>query len=389
MSIVYILGAGASHGEKLVAIHQDRPGSLSAPPTTSNFFSHQLLESTRYQPDDVQKDYENLINWIKWLHLGQDIPVGEGDWNSINIEDVFTWLEIRREFENAESYAGGKVLLIRNELLSYIRRIIGLCTVNSYGEYARTLTDCLRPNDSIITFNWDLLLDECFVRQERRGDLIHYENFLKRSEGEIDDDGILFQQNQGTGLFLKLHGSLNWFQCTNLRCSNKVIFRRDIDSCLNWSIGINRFYSCRKCGSEASPMLVPPVLRKPIMDHEMIRASWGLAREVLIHQADVLVIIGFSVAPTDYYASWLLREAESDPTVRFKRTGMPPLKVFVVNPLNDKSLGEQHKEFDARMRKLFRQGYVSEFTSFSQIADICKRAAAEDGEQTVEVAQKV
>lgn len=382
MSIVYVLGAGASYGENLQPINRGLPASRATPPITTGFFSNDLLAKLGYKPETLEKEFPNLLNWIRFMHLGnRQEPFGEGEWKSINIEDVFTWLEIRREFESLESSPGAKLLMWRAELISYIFRIIGLCTKNSFGEYSRVLGRELQADDSVITFNWDLLMDEYFLTQP--GLPQQYAKFKARFAERVTEDDFLRVYTQGSGLFLKLHGSLNWFQCTNARCaaSKSVIFRNDIDNCLNWSMGINKFFECQRCSSEAVPLIVPPILRKPITEQEMFRAAWGLARGVLA-SADVLVTIGFSVAPTDYYASWLLREAAAD---RFgdlrKIQGKRPMKAIIVNPLNDPAK-DGHRDFEARMKRLFTRGYDSQFRSFSQIAEICAYAKRQECKAT-------
>lgn len=377
MSIVYVLGAGASHGEQLVPINRALPSSTCPPPVTTGFFSRKLLADTRYSADLIENNFKNLVNWIRWLHIGDGkVTIGEGQWESLNIEDVFTWLEIRREFESSESHSAAMLLLMKTELLSYIFRMIGLCTKNSRGTYSTALVKALRADDSIITFNWDLLIDDCFLSQLRPNvPPQHYANFRKRIGDLTEHDAVVPGGQPGSGLFLKLHGSLNWFQCTNPRCaaSERLIIRDDIDRCLEWSMGINKFFMCQRCGSETLPMIVPPVLRKPIIDHETTRAAWGLARKI-VSSADVLVIIGFSAAPSDYYATWLFREAAADPSGGLRQAmGAPALRVIVVNPLNDLKHAA-HAEFKQRMQKLFPLGYSDEYRTFAEIEEVSKRA---------------
>lgn len=374
MSIVYILGAGASHGEALTAADRRHPHSIVPPPMTTGFFSKDLLDALNQDVNMVREEFDHLLRWI-WRNCltTHTRNFGEGEWKSLNIEDVFTRLEISREFESPVGLKGASLLVIRNELLSYIRRIIGSCTRNSQGAHSRSLFCGLRPDDSLFTFNWDLLLDDCFLGQPAA--LPQYYNFLDRM-GALDEGDFVFRQNQGDGLFLKLHGSLNWFQCTNPICavSGRVIFRSDTNSCLAWSLG-RESYRCRRCGSDSVPLIIPPVLRKPITEQETVRAVWGLARTVS-ESADVIVIIGFSAAPTDFYASWLLRETVIDPT-GIKEALSRNKTIIIVNPLNDSSRSE-HEDFKARMLKLFPSGYNSDFTRFDQVEQVCGYAKAND-----------
>jgi hypothetical protein len=243
------------------------------------------------------------------------------------------------------------------------------------GRASTALVQSLRPDDSIVTFNWDLLLDECFLGQSfPNGPPVQYSNFRRRID-DIKEGELVLQNAPGMGLFLKLHGSLNWFQCSNERCSasRKLILRDDIDGCLDWTMGINKSFLCMKCGSETLPLIVPPILRKQIVEHETTRAAWGLARRTL-ESANVLVTIGFSAAPTDYYSSWLFRGAAAGSNSGLRRAlGLPPLRVIIVNPLNDPQ-SEGHQDFKMRMQRLFPSGYSDEFKTFSEIAAFRQRA---------------
>ena len=370
MAIVYVVGAGASYGEEFSAVEPRFPHSKVSPPITTGFFSQELLLALKQDIDVIKEEFRELFNWTMLSCLStQERCFGEGEWKSLNIEDVFTRLEICREFESPMGRTGAALLVIRNQLLDYIRRIIGLCTRNARGRYYQTLIGNLRHDDSLITFNWDLLLDQCFFGTSNT--LPHYNNFLERID-ESDGSEFIFRLHPGGGLFLKLHGSLNWFQCTNRICSSagKVIVQRDTKFCLACSLGTDRF-TCRRCGSDSAPLIIPPVLRKTITQEETVRAAWGLAKAML-QRANVVVVIGFSAAPTDFYASWLLNTAVEDP-MRLRETLLSRKSVIVANPLNDRAeLGAE--DFERRMRKLFPHGYDARFKRFSEIEQICELA---------------
>ncbi len=105
-----------------------------------------------------------------------------------------------------------------------------------------------------------------------------------------------------------------------------------------------------------NPIIVPPVLRKSITDDPVIRSAWGLARRKLI-EASRIVVIGFSAAPTDFYASWLLRS-----TVGVRNH----VRIDVINPSNDRDEGE-HEEFRKRMSLIFPRDYDFSGCRFSEI----------------------
>jgi hypothetical protein len=353
MSTVYVIGAGASFGESLKPL-TNAPGKLQShpPPLTNGFFDRSLLNAVGYE--GAEQDCPHVFDHIRRTGLLDD-AFGEGDWKNLDLEAVFSALEVEREFQNPESDEGARLLLVRNELVRYIRRILGLCTRFAYGENYRRLVSALDINDSIVTFNWDLLLDQEFVRERRVYG--QYANFL-RSVPLSFAETILTPVIHGRGLFLKLHGSLNWFRCGNPKCnqSTPIIAFVDTQGCLSWNeSGQNA--TCPHCGSDMNPVIIPPLLRKPIMDDPMIRSAWGLAKRLLI-DASRVIVIGLSAAPTDFYASWLLRS-----TVGTRKN----VEIEVVNPSN-KDDREGHREFSRRMNSIFLRGYGNQLHEFSQLA---------------------
>jgi hypothetical protein len=117
--------------------------------------------------------------------------------------------------------------------------------------------------------------------------------------------------------------------------------------------------NCPSCGSERLPVLVPPLLHKPIADNGIIRSVWGLARHRL-QIASRVVVIGFSAAPTDFYAAWLLKSTVG------VRDGVA---VFVINPSNDPA-SATNGAFNARMTEIFPKGFDTRFRTFSQIDEV-------------------
>jgi len=101
--------------------------------------------------------------------------------------------------------------------------------------------------------------------------------------------------------------------------------------------------TCAHCGASMDPVMIPPVLHKRIADDPVIRSAWGLARTRLM-AATKVVVVGFSAAPTDFYAHWLLRST----------VGTREVELVVMNP-DTKKEGKDHKDFTTRMRSIFRQ----------------------------------
>jgi hypothetical protein len=77
----------------------------------------------------------------------------------LDLDEIFTSVELEREFSGTESDQWARLTIIRNKLVRYIGRIVSLCTQGAYGGYTRRLAESLDANDSVLTFNWDLLID--------------------------------------------------------------------------------------------------------------------------------------------------------------------------------------------------------------------------------------
>jgi hypothetical protein len=364
MSVVFVLGAGASYGERFGELTQP-PGApkvnTARPPLLDGFFQNALYDSIGYPRETAEKDFAPAFQYIRsrWLLAG---PPNEDPWKDVNIEDVFTSIELDREFAGLESDVGAQLTLARNKLVRYIQRIVGFCTDGKYGEYSKRLVSAISVEEgsSLITFNWDLLVDQELTKRNGVGvfDLSPlYKSFLAAVLG-YEVGPFFVGPQEPTPMFLKMHGSLNWFHCTNLKCpgSSTIEPKLDIQACLYLGEGIGE-KKCNRCGSEMIPWLIPPVLRKPIAENWMSRAIWGLAK-VRLQAATKAVIIGFSAAPTDFYASWLLRS-----TLGIRKN----VQVFVVNPENGEA------DFDKRMRNIFPYGYIRDFQKFEEIDAIIER----------------
>jgi|GEM_PF-4495989 len=373
MSIVYVLGAGASFGENLTAPERcPEPDKrvTATPPLIRGFFKGSLFHDIVYDPKDAENDFLEAFRHIRSTRL-LDPLLGDDGWNDLNIEDVFTSIELEREFQSSESDAGARLVIIRNKLIRYIWRVIAFCTHNKLGEGSRKICSALRPMDSIVTFNWDLLLDQhlnpVWVNSDPKFARWHYHDFFVSGLGMASmskTPRTASEVSSQSGMFLKLHGSLNWFQCTNARCpgSSQIYFDQDVEYCLRRAMGIHfDGERCRRCGSETVPLLIPPLLRKPISDNWIIRSAWGHARTRLL-DAKKAVIIGFSAAGTDFYATWLLRS-----TLGLRKD----VEVFVVDPANDPT-SAAHGEFSQRMRNIFPRGYNGDFRTMSEIDSILK-----------------
>lgn len=316
---VYILGAGSSiaHSEGLF-------------PSINDFFAR------AYPFIKNGDEFSTLALYIKENFaknmLDEDCR--------LNIEDVLTHIEI--EIERNPSIQGDN---LRRQLLGIIdvtlRRLEAEYKLSGKrGEY-HDFADQISDRDSIITFNWDLLLDNALGREpilkgmlieESRGLLKeHYWNFISHFSGYGEQlvDGIQIKSPYRSwdkkGQYLKLHGSIDWFYCSNegCRCSQRLfpIYGED-----------NKLYNCGECHGKLELLMIPPVLNKVYVKYPVINRMWNLAAKE-ISDVNELIIWGYSLPLTDFYASWLLRRSRRgninnlaiiDPGAYNKKDGIKP-----------------------------------------------------------------
>jgi hypothetical protein len=324
---------------------------------TTGFFDGLLWRDLGYEPSSVEKDYESVFEYVR-TKFGIGDPAGGERWKRLDLEDIFTSVEIQREFANPESKESARLLLIRNKLMRYVQRILGLCTSDGYGVYSRHLVSALALEDSVVSFNYDLLVDQefCQPRPPNPSPKDHYETF---EQIVLRGETLGLSGPSGAeGVYVKLHGSLNWSQCTNPTCPRSGVLEIDRDFQNNLNVRMGRGEArCAVCDGELVPLLIPPLLHKPIAENAIVKTAWALAKRRLA-AASAVVVIGYSAPPTDFYSRWLLRS-----TVGTRTTG--DVKVLVVNPENG-----GNSQFQTRMDSIFPCGYDRTFTHFCQIRQI-------------------
>jgi hypothetical protein len=196
--------------------------------------------------------------------------------------------------------------------------------------------------DCFMTFNYDLQLDRAFERtlgwSPEAGYGFGFKKILRADESWHDPSN-----KKTKPIMLKLHGSLNWFY------SNGYIHRPpstlDFD---NKYVGhhylaepLYRFPGGTAFGIQPSVPdgdiqvilqlnIVPPTLRKQLSgksETEPLRDVWAQAHHEL-SIADRIVIIGYSLPPTDFHAEWLLRTS-------VQKNEREKIDLIVVNPNNN------------------------------------------------------
>lgn len=249
-----------------------------------------------------------------------------GDFSSSlasSLERATTYLYLKAvDTPNGSAYHIGFL-----ELLSLLNEVLAKTTnpipVGPRSLMYRLLLSELRqleaPEDlSIITFNYDLLLERALQSTSKSG---HHGTFTFpgcyrldgvtwtppiRSAPKFDTEG---HDHSGAAL-LKLHGSLNWQSShTSNTPTPSALLRADRELHVMNSTRIPQSLSWRKNQKmvHMKPIIVPPVSGKRGMMQRDVLSLWPKAGEAL-QSADRVIIAGYSCPPLDLESRILLSE---------------------------------------------------------------------------------
>jgi hypothetical protein len=163
-----------------------------------------------------------------------------------------------------------------------------------------------RENDSVITLNYDLIIENTLNQIFFDSHHIKYHPLYVRTVNILRESGTYdvsnLRENWSNGLFIKLHGSLEWYQCPHEDCSDysRIIIPDEYHK--------DEPRICGVCGSDLQIAIVPPTMNKSFDRWPKLGLVWRLAREELTAATEV-VFIGVSFAPSDYYLRWLIKSS--------------------------------------------------------------------------------
>lgn len=331
-SKLIILGAGASIGACLYPKRASWHESLSTMPSTDNFFYDVChLARTPYRQ-------ERFINQLPMLHEGlydfithtwgiddSDNGFNPDAWKGVNVENVFTFLDIGQRTYNTGTKYHEAFSHLRESLEDFICWMIGIRSADKHCEFLLDVFAYLDEADTIISFNWDTIAD----RSLHIGQGPQFRSYA----GMLSGEKFNVRQAALSGQFLKLHGSLNWIACRNKSCrlyhEPAIPFEADSDVPPAFD-DVKRFEKCPECDMERpGRMIVPPTSQKLIRKGSFLHRLWLIAMHTL-PRISTAIFIGYSFPDADFHAEWLFRQ--------FRFVEGPSPQIIVVNPeMSDES----------------------------------------------------
>ena len=284
-------------------------------PLAREFFIPKYLNEL-WPANYIKKDsfsYSDLLNIISHFFSAEfkkykkekDYLVEIG--TNVNIEEVFSFLDFVIESQYEEFDEKIIIQKSKKELISYVQSALDYFTTLNFDKklYKRIISS-LAEGDSIMTYNWDLLIETCLIRTKKGKELL---SSLKEiinpiSEFTINNYDDTAYNNLHKGYFLKLHGSINWAYCSRQSClRHSVPFVYGLVDTIfitNWS--------CDYCGGALEPMLLPPHIHKTYKNNRLFSLQASIAYRKL-STAKEIIVIGYSFPDFDFEANSIFRKA--------------------------------------------------------------------------------
>lgn len=297
---LFILGAGFSNPiglpsinefyNKIKKIYLDHDKKL-------NKFLKKSFENVVFYREGLERvsartniDLDNIETLFSYFDMDSQGTKSDRDklrknmiYTIINTLDISTNMDIVNQDDNeirVNSYKGsGDVKYRKGKEVN--------CALNIYEYFAYVLAGIIgereygyQRDDTIITFNYDIVLDNIFSFM---GIPVNYCYENKKLDNTIK--------------YLKLHGSANWLVCD--KCRKITVFNKGYPK--------KPLKGCKKCGEKHAalePLIVPPTWNKSEYRNE-INQVWEVAINEMRH-ARKIFIIGYSIPPTDMYFEYLM-----------------------------------------------------------------------------------
>lgn len=309
-STCYLIGAGLSAASRF------------AVPTATGFLAPSFVKHIEGEDEtiDLASSRPELKTFLS------RIESRFGELSGLNIETVLTDLYVRSfgigrswEFENDVTLLtspGANVERDYQLALAYIReRLPSFASPKAAScPLIKRFVETLRPGDSLVTLNYDEILEHHLAPDHGKMMCFrHLESLIAAPGSLLGGYAAPFlagsHPGPGNGILAKLHGSNNWFTCSNRACPSS----RYIQPFGHWATQGTQFYEakdgfarCVNCGSPQRAVIVPPTAAKAFDDFPKLGVLWSRAYEAF-RAASRWVLLGVSLATTDFHLGAFLR----------------------------------------------------------------------------------
>ncbi|MFZ5644279.1 MAG: hypothetical protein ACOY46_11875 [Bacillota bacterium] len=284
MSTVYILGAGASAS-------YDKSYSGMQCPSAKNFFT----VACRVIHSDPGENFQKYCDIIKFLEEYFNLPLQRLEDAGIDMQDVLTFLDLELEYSDSIS----EIELLRKAKREFMELLTATFSRVLKGPpcpYHSALASFLHPGDTVISFNYDLLMDTALCTSALWNPRTGY-GFRAQAE----ENAVGIDPDRSQVLLLKPHGSFNWVTCR--ACARVYVMSPSMfDDPDNWEYSTSVEFEPESHDLER--LIIPPSVKKNVHG-KIMQQIWTKAHDAL-KKALQIVIIGYSLPAADFMAKRLL-----------------------------------------------------------------------------------
>ncbi|MCF6268696.1 MAG: SIR2 family protein [Melioribacteraceae bacterium] len=322
--VVFVFGAGASHPDGVPLQRHILPMILNDDEIAGSDIGKIVIQFIKdnFAFDSATNDYPHL-------------------------ESLFLFLDhfIQQNESLSKTYTNSVLHKIKEHLIILIHFIVNkeTSTINSTYHKFWEAVEKYNSNISIITLNYDTLLEQAFEFMYERVGYIDYSFHLMNYNKSDDLKHFNFWLNPRQPIqthsesnpvpfkLIKLHGSLNWKYCN---CCNQTLLTpwdREVDlnkGKFTWyskKSETSYEYVCPIDGTDFETLILTPSFAKNINQQVISQLISEAGRE--IRAAKKIVFIGYSFSNADVHVRAL-----------FKKHLQPETEVVVLNPRLTKSL---------------------------------------------------
>ena len=264
-----------------------------------NIQDSEILQSTY---DDCYKEVQILREKIRSTLEAANLQ--------ISLEDIFTSFDksyISKEYLNQYSYYQANE--IKDSIMSLFVYYFSKCINEHPFNMPEYLSFCNHIKSlkkvSIISTNWDVLVEEYFERKKIPYNLCLNESYFKYSPHWKSESK---KSSKNTVNLIKLHGSINWFKCLHCGTLN-IVNHKDCGGFL-FDDSPEQCIQCqekRKLGLLLQPEFITPTMIKSI-NSQLYNNLWSAAKKDL-RKAKKIVFIGYSLPIADFEIRYLLQQS--------------------------------------------------------------------------------
>jgi len=353
MNTVYILGAGASHDLTFRISNLDagyrtytyKDFTVEGPLSSGYFYyCNQILKAVKANVPLCSgfSISEDLLVYIRKQYgvSNDDLLEKKEVSQKVNIESFY--INIESAIEDMKSERGARqedlsllrepefinLFALHNDLRSYIfdsLSFIGYyCISKFHNIFANHI---IETSANIISFNWDILLDEAMGNSKLWSYSTGYGIVFDKVIYKDDKDSAAFTTSEAKSVILKPHGSINWYSDMH---KEKLYLIVPVGLKLRGgTFGQLRSYETIDKDNHAFSYIIPPGKKR-----KQFPAIWEAMKNML-QSADKIIAIGFSFNSND---SHVKEEFES---ISFKKD----VAVEIVNPAGSDLLDIYRKVF--------------------------------------------